>query len=175
MENEEKKKKDKVMYEGNVSLNNKDFDTTLIINESRLIFQKKKGLLVKKDVIVKEVLLDDVKVIKDRAKIEVEKERVLIHTNSGEVKFSCEKENDAKKIVSEIKNLLEGPAKKEKMMNFAKGAATIAGAVGAGVGTVAGGVKLASKLDKDSIKKVLNAAEKAVDIYDSIKNKNNKK
>ena len=61
------------------------------------------------------------------------------------------------------------------MMNIAKGAATIAGAVGAGVGTVAGGVKLASKLDKDSIKKVLNAAEKAVDIYDSIKNKNNKK
>ena len=79
MENEEKKKKDKVMYEGNVSLNNKDFDTTLIINESRLIFQKKKGLLVKKDVIVKEVLLDDVKVIKDRAKIEVEKERAVLN------------------------------------------------------------------------------------------------
>lgn len=170
MNDVETKKKDKVMYEGYVSLNNKDLDTLLIINESKLIFQKKKGLLIKKDVVIKEILLDDVKVIKNRTKIEVEKERVLIYTSSGEFKFSCEKEKDAKKVVSEIKNLLEGPAKKEKMMNFAKGAATIAGAVGAGVGTVVGGVKLASKLDKDSVKKVLNAAEKAVDIYDSFKN-----
>ena len=110
MNDVETKKKDKVMYEGYVSLNNKDLDTLLIINESKLIFQKKKGLLIKKDVVIKEILLDDVKVIKNRTKIEVEKERVLIYTSSGEVKFSCEKEKDAKKVVSEIKNLLEGPA-----------------------------------------------------------------
>ena len=38
MNDVETKKKDKVMYEGYVSLNNKDLDTLLIINESKLIF-----------------------------------------------------------------------------------------------------------------------------------------
>ena len=151
--------KDKVMFEGLVAYKNNKFDTLLTINEKHLLFEKKKGLLKKKYVVVKDVLLDDIKVIKDNVKIEQKKYDVTISLKNENVLFTCESVREAKKVVSEIKKILVGDAKKGKFMKIAKGTA---GVIGAAVASgVVGDVVEAIK-EKD-IKLAAKAVEKLAD------------
>ena len=120
--------KEKILFECAVSANNKQFDTLLILSNLKITFEKKKGLIKKKYVTVDEVLLEDIKIIKNKVSIEQDNSKVTLNLKEDKVYFYCESEKEAKKIVSEIKKILLGPIKKEKFLMVAKGAAGIVGA-----------------------------------------------
>lgn len=157
--NDEVLVKEKILFEGIVSYKSKKFDTLLTLNAKHLILEKKKGFIKKKYVVVKDILLEDIKVIKDDVKIENKKDVVTITLKDENVIFECETVKEAKKIVSEIKNILVGPVKKEKFLTITKNTASLIGtAISSGaVEDVVTAVK-----DKN-IKLAAKAVEKFVD------------
>ena len=147
------------LYEGNVSLDKGKLNIILTIDNTRLLFQKKKGLFKKQLVTVKEILIKDIKINKGKIGVRYNIDDMTILTKSEVFKFTCSSEEEAKKIKAVIKKLIIVPEKKKKFKKFAKGAFKIAGA--ALVSGAAVDVVKAIK-DKD-IKSVAKAVEKVVD------------
>ena len=87
--------KEKILFECAVSANNKQFDTLLILSNMRITFEKKKGLIKKKYVTVDEVLLEDIKLIKNKVSIEQENSKVTLNLKEDKVYFYCESEKEA--------------------------------------------------------------------------------
>ena len=147
------------LYEGNVSLDKGKLNIILTIDNTRLLFQKKKGLFKKQLVTVKEILIKDIKINKGKIGVRYNIDDMTILTKSEVFKFTCSSEEEAKKIKDVIKKLIIVPEKKKKFKKFVKGAFKIAGA--ALVSGAAVDVVKAIK-DKD-IKSVAKALEKVVD------------
>ena len=147
------------LYEGNVSLDKGKLNIILTIDNTKLLFQKKKGLFKKQLVTVKEILIKDIKINKGKIGIRYNLDDMTILTKSEVFKFTCSSEEEAKKIKDVIKKLIIVPEKKKKFKKFAKGAFKIAGAALASGAAV--DVVKAIK-DKD-IKSVAKAVEKVVD------------
>lgn len=147
------------LYEGNVSLDKGKLNIILTIDNTRLFFQKKKGLFKKQLVTVKEILIKDIKINKGKIGVRYNIDDMTILTKSEVFKFTCSSEEEAKKIKAVIKKLIIVPEKKKKFKKFAKGAFKVASA--ALVSGAAVDVVKAIK-DKD-IKSVAKAVEKVVD------------
>ena len=147
------------LYEGNVSLDKGKLNIILTIDNTKLLFQKKKGLFKKQLVTVKEILIKDIKINKGKIGVRYNIDDMTILTKSEVFKFTCSSEEEAKKIKAVIKKLIIVPEKKKKFKKFAKGAFKVAGA--ALVSGAAVDVVKAIK-DKD-IKSVAKAVEKVVD------------
>ena len=147
------------LYEGNVSLDKGKLNIILTIDNTKLLFQKKKGLFKKQLVTVKEILIKDIKINKGKIGVRYNIDDMTILTKSEVFKFTCSSEEEAKKIKDVIKKLIIVPEKKKKFKKFAKGAFKIASA--ALVSGAAVDVVKAIK-DKD-IKSVAKAVEKVVD------------
>lgn len=94
-----------IRYECMVSFGKEKYDVILTINDSSLIFQKK-GLLTSKYKVVKEILIKDIKVLKDVALVEYNNGEMTIHTVNGIFKFNCKNEEDANKITDLIRETL---------------------------------------------------------------------
>lgn len=147
------------LYEGNVSLDKGKLNIILTIDDTKLLFQKKKGLFKKQLVTVKEILIKDIKINKGKIGVRYNIDDMTILTKSEVFKFTCSSEEEAKKIKAVIKKLIIVPEKKKKFKKFAKGAFKVASA--ALVSGAAVDVVKAIK-DKD-IKSVAKAVEKVVD------------
>lgn len=147
------------LYEGNVSLDKGKLNIILTIDNTKLLFQKKKGLFKKQLVMVKEILIKDIKINKGKIGVRYNIDDMTILTKSEVFKFTCSSEEEAKKIKDVIKKLIIVPEKKKKFKKFAKGAFKVASA--ALVSGAAVDVVKAIK-DKD-IKSVAKAVEKVVD------------
>lgn len=147
------------LYEGNVSLDKGKLNIFLTIDNTKLLFQKKKGLFKKQLVTVKEILIKDIKINKGKIGVRYNIDDMTILTKSEVFKFTCSSEEEAKKIKDVIKKLIIVPEKKKKFKKFAKGAFKVASA--ALVSGAAVDVVKAIK-DKD-IKSVAKAVEKVVD------------
>ena len=94
-----------VRYEGMVSFKKDKFDVLLMINENSLLFQKK-GLFNKKYKVVKEIVIKDIKVLKDVALVEYNNGKMTIHTMNDVFEFFVKDEEDANKITNLIRETL---------------------------------------------------------------------
>lgn len=94
-----------VRYEGMVSFKKDKFDVLLTINENSLFFHKK-GLFNKKYKVVKEIVIKDIKVLKDVALVEYNNGKMTIHTMNDVFEFFVKDEEDANKITNLIRETL---------------------------------------------------------------------
>ena len=94
-----------VRYEGIVSFKKDKFDILLTINENSLLFHKK-GLFNKKYKVVKEIVIKDIKVLKDVALVEYNNGKMTIHTMNDVFEFFVKDEEDANKITNLIRETL---------------------------------------------------------------------
>ena len=94
-----------VRYEGMVSFKKDKFDVLLTINENSLLFHKK-GLFNKKYKVVKEILIKDIKVLKDVALVEYNNGKMTIHTMNDVFEFFVKDEETANKITNLIRETL---------------------------------------------------------------------
>ena len=111
---------EKILYEVNVSLEKNKFNVLLTITDKQLLFKKKKGLFKKKTIVVKEILINDIKIIKDKVKVEQKDNKVIIFYNDDTFEFICENNKCAKEIISEINKLIVLPEKNKKFKGIAK-------------------------------------------------------
>ncbi len=95
----------KSRYECMVSFDNKEYNVLLTVTDTHMTFEKNSGFINKKFRVVKEVVIKDIKKLKDLVMIEYENDRMSIHTVNEIVKFYCKKE-DATKIMKVVKNIL---------------------------------------------------------------------
>ncbi len=102
----ENKLEDKTIFECLVSLNDNEFDTLLTLTENHLLFQKKKGIFQKKYKVIKDILVNDVKVINDKVKIEEKKNKITIYTQNDEYNFTCKNTLEAKKVIEKINEVV---------------------------------------------------------------------
>ena len=86
------------LYEGNVSLDKGKLNIILTIDNTKLLFQKKKGLFKKQLVTVKEILIKDIKINKGKIGVRYNIDDMTILTKSEVFKFTCSSEEEAKKI-----------------------------------------------------------------------------
>ena len=76
-------------YQCMVSLsNNGKYEVLLTINDNNLVFEKKKGLFNKQYKVFKEIVIKDIKVLKDVALVEYNNGEMTIHTNNEIFKFN---------------------------------------------------------------------------------------
>lgn len=94
-----------VRYEGMVSFKKDKFDVLLTINENSLLFHKK-GLFNKKYKVVKEIVIKDIKVLKDVALVEYNNGKMTIHTMNDVLEFFVKDEEDANNITNLIRETL---------------------------------------------------------------------
>lgn len=94
-----------VRYEGMVSFKKDKFDVLLTINENSLLFHKK-GLFNKKYKVVKEIVIKDIKVLKDVALVEYNNGKMTIHTMNDVFEFFVKDEETANKITNLIRETL---------------------------------------------------------------------
>lgn len=94
-------------YQCMVSLsNNGKYEVLLTINDNNLIFEKKKGLFNKQYKVYKEIVIKDIKVLKDVALVEYNNGEMTIHTNNEIFKFYLKDLEDATKITNLIRDTL---------------------------------------------------------------------
>ncbi len=152
-----------IIFECMVSLKNNQYDTLLSLTEKDLLLQKKKGLFHKKYKVIHDILITDIKVVKDEVKVKQDKNKVTICTQNDEMYFTCENVMDAKKLVEEINKLILGEdflmrtAKKgAKVMNFAKNTVQAVGLVAVATAGVCKAVKDNKKVFKETAKTIKN-------------------
>ena len=137
------KKKDtkpnKVLLECMVSLKKNKYNVLLTLTEEHILLQKK-GTITKKYKRIKDILIEDIKRIKDKAKIERMQNKVTIYTKENEFFFICENKTEAKKIVEEMNKLVLG---EDALERTAKKSLRVLGKVKKTAKTV-GGVALAT-------------------------------
>lgn len=116
------------LYEGNVSFDNGKLNVLLTIDDTKLLFQKKKGLFKKKYVISKEILIKDIIINKGKIGVIYNFDMMTILTETEVFKFTCASEEEAKKIKAVLKKIIVFPEKKKKFKKIAKKAFHVAGA-----------------------------------------------
>ena len=95
-------KKDKILFETTVALKKDDYDTLLTLTEKQLLFQKKKGLIQKKNKVVKTIEISDIKIIKGKVHIERQEEKVILHLKDNNFEFICSDKKESKRCLSDI-------------------------------------------------------------------------
>ncbi len=123
-------KEEKIIFQGEVKIDSKKVKLTL--TNKRMIFQKFKGIFIKKLKVIDSILLDDINVYDNVVQVKRKKFNVIVKTSDKNITLTCIDSNQAKKIVKEIVNLKGGLSlyerskiKLEKAMNFVKDAKEI--------------------------------------------------
>ena len=150
---------EKIIFESLVQYKKSKFDVLFKLTNSNIILEKKKGLLNKKYKKIESILIEDIKVVGDKVKIEHKKKFLKIYTNEKEFEIIFENIATARKVtklIIELKtgsNLLERTSKSVvKISNAAKKSVkAIGGATIAVVGTY--------KVIKDNKDVVIDAAK----------------
>ena len=152
------KKEEIILLEMFVKLENDKNDTLLTITEKNIYFEQKKGIIKKKYKRVKSISIDNIKIIKDKVKIEHDKNKVTIYTKNDKISFTCSNLIDTAKVTELItkqrlgSGFLERLSKKGiKILNITKNTAMILG----GTAIAAKGAKEAIKNNKGAIKDVV--------------------
>lgn len=159
-------KEDKILFETTVALKKDGYDTLLTLTEKQLLFQKKKGLIQKKNKVVKTIELSDIKIIKGKVHIERQEEKVILHLKDNNFEFTCSDKKESKKLVDEISEAILGEDKIDRAINKAdktvqklKKVANVIGDAAGVVGTVGAAIAL-----KDNPKKFKEIGKKAINI-----------
>lgn len=159
-------KEDKILFETTVALKKDDYDTLLTLTEKQLLLRKKKGLIQKKNKVVKTIALSDIKIIKDKVHIERQEEKVILHLKDNNFEFICLDKKQSKKLVDEISEAILGEDKIDRAINKAdkavqklKKVANVIGDAAGVVGTVGAAITL-----KDNPKKFKEIGKKAINI-----------
>lgn len=97
-----KKEEENILLEMFVKLENEKNDTLLTITEKNIYFEQKKGIIKKKYKRVKRVLIDNIKIVKDKVKVEREKNKVAIYTKNDRICFTCSNIIDTTKVIELI-------------------------------------------------------------------------
>ena len=134
---------EKIIFEALVKYGKSKFDILLKLTNQNLILEKKKGVFKKKYKIIENIIIDDIKVVGDKVKIEHKKKTLKIYTDKKEFEITFNSASEARKIkglIIELKtgsNLLERTSKKiVKISKVAKKSVqAIGGATIAVVGT----------------------------------------
>ena len=149
----------KILFETTVALKKDDYDTLLTLTEKQLLFQKKKGLIQKKNKVVKTIALSDIKIIKGKVHIERQEEKVILHLKDNNFEFICLDKKQSKKLIDEITEAILGEDKIDRAINQAdkavqkiKKVANVIGDAAGVVGTV--GATIALKDDPKKIKEI---------------------
>ena len=123
-------KEEKIIFQGEVKIDSKKVKLTL--TNKRIIFQKLKGIFIKKLKVIDSILLDDINVYDNIVQVKRKKFNVIVKTSDKNMTLTCIDSNQAKKIVKEIVNLKGGLSlyerskiKLEKAMSFVKDAKEI--------------------------------------------------
>lgn len=156
-----------ILYEGIIKFINSKSDILLTITKTNIIFKKKTGFFKKKYKVVKDILIKDIKVIKDKSQVIQKDSHIVIYTSNDNFEFVCNNVVEAKKIKEEINkvifndNLIGRISKKS--IKIAKGIGSAAISVGIAAGAAASAVK-AYKENKnvvvESFKTILNLIKK---------------
>ena len=107
MGNEETIKKPKVLFESIVCYQGVKYNTLLKITTKEIILKKQK-LFSDKYKTVERVLIDDILLKKDQARIILDRNDIIIMTKDEDIEFSAETKNEAKRIVEIIYSLRTG-------------------------------------------------------------------
>ena len=150
---------EKIIFESLVQYRKSKSDILLKLTNQNIILEKKKGLFKKKYKRIENILVEEIKVVGDKVKVEHKKKLLKIYTNEKEFEIVFNNTNEARKVkelIIELKtgsNLLERTSKKVvKISNVAKKSVkAIGGATIAIVGTY--------KAIKDNKDVVLDAAK----------------
>lgn len=156
-----------IVYEGVVKFVNSKSDILLTITKSYIIFKKKTGFFKKKYKIIKDILIKDIKIIKDKAQVIQKNSNIIISTSNESLEFVCSSIVEAKNIKEELNKIifndnLIGRISK-KSIKIAKGIGSAAVSVGVAAGTVVGAVKVVKENKNvvvESIKTILKLIKK---------------
>ena len=134
-----------IVYEGVVKFVNSKSDILLTITKSYIIFKKKKVFFKKKYKIIKDILIKDIKIIKDKAQVIQKNSNIIISTSNESLEFVCSNIVEAKNIKEELNKIifndnLIGRISK-KSIKIAKGIGSAAVSVGVAAVTAVGAVK----------------------------------
>lgn len=140
-------------------------DVLLKLTNKNIILEKKKGIFKKKYKIIENILIDHIKVVGDKIKIEHKKKVLKIYTNENEFEFVFENTADARKVLQLIiefktgSNLLERTSKKVvKISNVAKKSVKA-------IGTASIAVVGTYKMIKDNKDVVVDAAKTVKSLF----------
>jgi len=159
--------KNNIIYETFVKYKNSKSDYLLNIANNNIIIYKKKGILNKKFKETIRILIDDIKIVGNKIKVEQKKNTIKISTFEEDYVFELNSVIDAKKLKEEIiktktgTGLLERTSKKVlNVSNIAQNSIKVVGGVAtAFVGTYKI-VKDNKKVFKDVAKTVKNIIKK---------------
>lgn len=134
---------EKIIFESLVQYGKSKTDILLKLTNKNIILEKKKGLIKKKYKKVENILIEEIKVVGDKVKVEHKKKILKINTNENEFEIIFNNTSEARKVkelIIELKtgsNLLERTSKRViKISNVAKKSVkAIGGATIAVVGT----------------------------------------
>ena len=107
MENEETIKKPKVIFETIVCYKGVKLNTELKITTKEIIFKKRKPFSDNFKTI-KRVLINDILLKKDQARIILDRNDIVIMTKDEDIEFSAETKGEARRIVEIIYSLRTG-------------------------------------------------------------------
>lgn len=162
-----KKEEENILLEMFVKLENEKNDTLLTITEKNIYFEQKKGIIKKKYKRVKRVLIDNIKIVKDKVKVEREKNKVAIYTKNDRICFTCSNIIDTTKVIELItkqrlgSGLLERFSKKGiKILNITKNTVMILGGTALAVKGTVEVFKNNKDIIKDAAKSVISIIKK---------------
>ena len=167
MENNSEIKSNNIIFECMVSLKNDKYDTLLSLTEKNLLLKKKKGLFHKTYKVINDILIEDIKVVNEKVKINQNKNRVTIYTQNDEIYFTCENVTDTKKLIENINKLVLGEDFLErttkrgvKLMDTTKKIAETIGVVAVSTVGVIKAIKENKGVLKNTIKTITNFIKK---------------
>lgn len=103
-----------ILFETLVKYKKDRFDTKLVINDSSVIFEKKRLFSKDKYRIIDSFNIEDIISYKDKIQIKNNKTIISIKTNNKKYSFICSDMKDTKKIIDTILNIKTGKTKLER-------------------------------------------------------------
>ena len=103
-----------IIFETLIKYKKDRFDTKLVINDSSVIFEKKRLFSKDKYRIIDSFNIEDILSYKDKIQIKNNKTTINIKTNNKKYIFICSDMKDTKKIIDTILNIKTGKTKLER-------------------------------------------------------------
>ena len=103
-----------IIFETLIKYKKDRFDTKLVINDSSVIFEKKRLFSKDKYRIIDSFNIEDILSYKDKIQIKNNKTTINIKTNNKKYSFICSDMKDTKKIIDTILNIKTGKTKLER-------------------------------------------------------------
>ena len=93
---------EKLIYETNVKYGKYNSNVHFSLTNQRILFLKEKGIFRKKLKTIDEILINNIKMYKDKVQIKQKRSTIFVQTFDKKYKFTCNNIFEAKKIVEEI-------------------------------------------------------------------------